>query len=144
LHDLGTIVTDRPQKDDFAIIKPQQDRAAQILACVPELRDVADIIRYQNANYDGSGYPLGLVGEQIPITSRILSVATEYDLLTSPRNSLVALSHTEAIRSWERAYRDFDPQVVQVFAELVVNDLNEPFELNSTSSEWELVSIAVN
>jgi len=145
LHDLGTIVSNRPQKDDFAIIKPQQDRAAQILSCVPELRDVADIIRHQNANYDGSGYPLGLVGEQIPITSRILSVANEYDLLTSPRNSLVALSHTAAIKELqERAYRDFDPQVVQALADLAVNDLNGPFELNSPSIEWELVSVAVN
>jgi response regulator RpfG family c-di-GMP phosphodiesterase len=145
LHDLGTIVSNRPPKDDFAIIKPQQDRAAQILSCVPELRDVADIIRYQNANYDGSGYPLGLVGEQIPITSRILSVANEYDLLTSPRNSLVALSHTAAIKELqERAYRDFDPQVVQAFSDLAADGLHEAHDLNATPGTFELVTAAIN
>jgi len=145
LHDLGTIVSRQPQKDHFAIIKPQQDRAAQILSCVPELQDVADIIRYQNANYDGSGYPLGLAGEQIPITSRILSVAKEYDLLTSPRNSVVALSHTAAIKELqERSFRDFDPEVVQAFADLEGDELNRSFELSMTPPEWDLVSVAVN
>jgi response regulator RpfG family c-di-GMP phosphodiesterase len=145
LHDLGTIVSNRPPKDDFAIIKPQQDRAAQILSCVPELQDVADIIRYQNANYDGSGYPLGLVGEQIPITSRILSVANEYDQLTNPRNSLVALSHTAAIKELqERAYRDFDPQVVEAFAELGADELADVSDLTATVGAIELVTAAIN
>src|SRR5882724_8428927 len=102
------------------------ERGARILGCVPELRDVDDTIRYHYENYDGSGYPVGLAGEQIPITSRIIRVASEYDLLRNPRDPSEAISHGAAIRNLQkRVDSELDPQVVTTLIELRQDDLRD-------------------
>jgi putative two-component system response regulator len=154
LHDLGTIGISHSSlahsgpysgRELATMYPPHPERAAKILSCIPELRDTADIIRYQNENYDGSGCPLGLVGEEIPLTSRIIRLANEYDLLTNPRDPAEAISHHSAIEKLEDGvYREFDPQVVQAFSALALDDLNAVQELNVTGSKLEIVSVAIN
>ena len=99
-------------------------RAAELISCVDELKDVADSMRYHYENFDGSGAPLGLIGDQIPLIARILRVAKEFDLLTIPRDEERALTHESAIELLQRrAGKEFDPVVVETFCEVVSGSL---------------------
>jgi response regulator RpfG family c-di-GMP phosphodiesterase len=153
LHDLGVIgVPDRilanegnSSSSERYILEQHPVRAAQVLSCFSELRDVADVIRYQQENYDGSGYPFGMMAEQIPLTSRIIRVASEYDRLTNPRNPDDALTHSDAIDELQKgAGREFDAQVIQKLSDLPLDELNELQQLNAVPVRPELITYAVN
>ena len=108
----------------------QPERAARILSHVPELRDVAEIIRFYRENFDGTGSPKNLVGEQIPLSSRILRVAHEYDQMTSPRNSARTLTHAEAAANLAKHSGEvFDPIVVHTFALIGPAELSDPYSI---------------
>jgi HD-GYP domain-containing protein (c-di-GMP phosphodiesterase class II) len=105
--------------DDRIAYQGYSERGARILAMVPELRNVADLVQFHHENFDGSGFPRGLEGEQIPLACRIIRVADEYNLLTHPRALSVSVSHEDALRSIEaRVGIEFDPAVVKVMAQL--------------------------
>lgn len=119
----------------------QAERSAQVVACVAELKDAADIIRYHHENFDGSGRPLGLIGDQIPLTARVARVAKEFDLLTKPRNPASALTLTDAMEQLRFGTgRQFDPQVVLTLSDLAV-ELNN---FNDVPSRPELITYAIN
>jgi putative two-component system response regulator len=127
LHDVGKIATpdsillkpDALTAEERAVMQLHSERGARILAGIPEMREIEDAIRYHHENFDGTGYPEGLSGEQIPLSARIIRVADAYDAMTSPRRFRKALGHETAI---ERLKTDagsaFDPQVVATFCEL--------------------------
>ena len=93
--------------------------ADEIYSGVQELKETADMIRYHYENFDGSGAPLGLIGDQIPLAVRLLRVAKEFDLLTNPRNEDQALTRENAVQRLKRGSgKEFDPVVVQRFCEL--------------------------
>ena len=116
LHDIG-VVTAAAE----ALPHKNAESAAQIVGCITEFKDAADIIRYQYENFDGSGTPLGLIGDQIPVTARVLRVAKEFDLITNTKNGAPGLSHEEAFeRLHGGAGREFDPHVVMTFADLML------------------------
>ncbi|HJP95112.1 MAG TPA: HD domain-containing phosphohydrolase [Pyrinomonadaceae bacterium] len=93
--------------------------ADEVLSCVHELRDTADMIRYHYENFDGSGGPLGLIGDQIPLAVRLLRVAKEFDLLINPRDENQALTDESAIEKLRRGSgKEFDPAVVQAFCDV--------------------------
>jgi putative nucleotidyltransferase with HDIG domain len=126
LHDIGKIGTPdhilaKPAvltDEERAIMQLYVERGARILASVPEMDEVANIVRYHQEHFDGAGYPEGLRGEQIPLSSRIISVANAYDAMTSPRPFRHALTHEETFqRLEERAEKHFDPAVVRAFKE---------------------------
>ena len=95
--------------DERAIYQAQSERGARVLSRVPELRNVADMVRFHRENFDGSGSPRGLEGEQIPLACRIIRVADEYDLMTQPRVFSTCVNHEEAMQFlWERAGREFE------------------------------------
>jgi response regulator RpfG family c-di-GMP phosphodiesterase len=156
LHDLGAIGTpdqvllksDALTTNELSILQRHPARGAQVLSCIPELRDAADIIRYNRENYDGSGFPLGLVAEQIPLTSRIVRVASEYDLLIQPRDASLALSHKAAIEELSKgARKEFDPQVLRVVSDLgpsELGDLSAVDELDVGPARAELVTSAAS
>lgn len=130
LHNLGHIGTpdrllqNEPMTaDDQLIFRAYPERGARILGATPELRNAADIVRFHRENFDGTGYPRGLTGDQIPLGCRIIRVAHDYDLLTRPKLPAIGISHQEAVASLrERAGRDCDPRVV---AMLPLMDLPE-------------------
>jgi len=95
------------------------ERGARILAMVPELRNVADLVLFHRENFDGSGFPRGLEGEQIPLACRIIRAADEYNSFTQPRVTSSSVSHEEAIRLMQaRVGIEFDPAVVKVMSQL--------------------------
>jgi response regulator RpfG family c-di-GMP phosphodiesterase len=92
-------------------------RSAHSLSCFPDLLDASDIVRFQFENFDGTGEPGGLRGEQIPIASRILRVASEYDGLTHPREVALVMSHEEAVKDLcAQAGKCFDGKVLDALA----------------------------
>jgi putative nucleotidyltransferase with HDIG domain len=124
LHDIGKIGTPesllmKPAAftgEERAIVELHSERGARILGGVPEMSDVAEAIRYHHEHYNGSGYPEGLHGEQIPLASRIIAVADAYDAMTSPRPFRRASEHDTAVEQLIRgAGRQFDPDVVRAF-----------------------------
>jgi cyclic di-GMP phosphodiesterase len=127
------------------VLQSHPGDAAKILSTLTELGDIADIIRYQNENYDGSGHPIGLAGEQIPLTSRIIRVASEYDLLTKPRVSGERLNHSAAMEVLKKASgRTLDGLVVQALEDLPAHELDDLRELNSVPVRPELITYAVH
>ncbi|MDT5121736.1 MAG: hypothetical protein QOC96_1218 [Acidobacteriota bacterium] len=127
LHDIGKIGTPdslllKPAaftEEERALVNLHSERGARILGGVPEMADVAEAVRYHHEHYDGSGYPEGLRGEQIPLASRIILVADAYDAMTSPRPFRRACEHDTAVEQLIRGEgRQFDPEVVRAFIEL--------------------------
>lgn len=127
LHDVGKIGTPdaillkpTPLTDDErAVMQTHPERGARMLAGVPEMEDVAAIVRHHHEHWDGTGYPEGLAGELIPLASRILHVADAYDAMTSPRPFRDKIDHDAAVEILKRsAGTQFDPEVVRAFCGL--------------------------
>ncbi len=127
LHDIGRIgipdhillKTTAMSVEERRIVELYSERGARMLACVPDMNEVASTVRHHHEHFDGSGYPERLSGEQIPLPSRILFVADAYDAMTSPRPFRQALTHDEAIEQLRAgAGRQFDPEVVEAFCAL--------------------------
>jgi putative nucleotidyltransferase with HDIG domain len=90
-----------------------------ILAQVEFLRPAAELVWAHHEKYDGTGYPRGLKGEQIPLGSRIFSVADAFDAMTSDRPYRKAMPPDAALEELRRcAGTQFDPEVVAIFDEL--------------------------
>ncbi|MDT7806797.1 MAG: hypothetical protein QOJ70_610 [Acidobacteriota bacterium] len=127
LHDVGKISTPdsillKPAaltEEERAIVRLHSERGARLLAAVPEMEEVAAAVRHHHENYDGTGYPEGLAGEQIPLASRIIHVADAYDAMTSPRPFRNALDHEVTVRVLiNGSGSQFDPEVVAAFCGL--------------------------
>jgi putative nucleotidyltransferase with HDIG domain len=127
LHDIGKIGTPdnlllKPAAftdEERALVQLHSERGARMLAGVPEMEDVAAAVRHHHEHWDGSGYPEGLSGEQIPLAARIILVADAYDAMTSPRPFRQALSHEAAVEQLKRAAgKQFDPEAVRAFCGL--------------------------
>lgn len=111
-----------------------------LLESIPELANVADMIRMQHENFDGSGQPMGFGQEQIPLGARIIRIANEYDLLLRPRDSAPML-HDEVMRLLsQRSGKQFDPKVVDALSQLAPN-VDNP---NSTAVEAETILARLN
>ncbi len=127
LHDLGALGSRAeiywpfPTDENVSLAKTHAPRSVEIVACIAEMRDIADIIRYHHENFDGSGGPLGLIGEEIPLASRILRVAKSFDLLTNPKYGQQALIYDEAIERLGRGSgKEYDPVLIQTLANLKI------------------------
>lgn len=128
LHDIGKIaIPDRillkPDKltdEEWEIMKKHPEYAYQILSRISYLRPAIDIPYCHHEKFDGTGYPRGLKGEEIPLAARIFAVADVFDALTSDRPYRKAWPKEEAIEYIKsQSGKHFDPRVVEVFLELV-------------------------
>jgi len=105
LHDIGKIgipegVLRKPgalDRDEWAVMRNHPLIGAQIVSPFDFFTAGALMIRHHHERWDGSGYPDGLTGDEIPLGARIIAVADVYDALTSSRPYRAALSHTAAI-----------------------------------------------
>jgi diguanylate cyclase (GGDEF)-like protein/putative nucleotidyltransferase with HDIG domain len=124
LHDIGKIgIPDSILNKDGALdeqewrqIKAHPEMGVEILRYVAELANSLPIILNHHEHYDGSGYPAGLKGQDIPFEARLLSVADAFDAMTSLRPYHNQRSTQEAIEELKRcAGTTFDPELVEIF-----------------------------
>ncbi len=127
LHDIGKMgVPDnillKPDKltaAEMAIMRQHPQRAYELLLPIEYLRSALDIPYCHHEKWDGTGYPRGLKGEDIPLVARIFAVVDVYDALTSDRPYRKAWSREDAIEYIrQQAGKHFDPHVVEIFLKL--------------------------
>ncbi|MFQ5806300.1 MAG: HD-GYP domain-containing protein [Phycisphaerae bacterium] len=128
LHDVGKIgvpeeilcKSGRLTDEEFNIIKKHPVMGYEILKPIASLGAVLDGVLYHHENADGSGYPKGLAGDQIPLFARIIHVADVFDALTSDRSYRAAFSFEQACEIVrEEAGTKLDAEVAAVFLELL-------------------------
>lgn len=124
VHDVGKIgvpeyILNKPgplSPEEYRQITRHPDMGATILSHISWLEDVVPVIISHHERYDGTGYPQGLRGEEIPLLSRILAVADAFDAMTSDRSYRKALPLNMALEELRSgAGRQFDPRVVEAF-----------------------------
>jgi diguanylate cyclase (GGDEF)-like protein len=124
LHDIGKVavpsaILDKPGKldaDEWAFIARHTLIGERILGAAIALRPVAKLVRSSHERWDGSGYPDGLAGTEIPLGARIVTACDAYDAMTSDRPYQRSLGHGEALEELRRcAGTQFDPDVVDAF-----------------------------
>lgn len=136
LHDIGKIgIEDRILNKPGKLTEEEENRmkehvviGSQILGSSPLLRDIVPGVRHHHERYDGTGYPDGLKGEQIPLEARIITVADTFDAMTTTRPYRTKLEAETALKELERfAGEQFCPEVVNAFQEALANE-KIPFE----------------
>jgi putative nucleotidyltransferase with HDIG domain len=128
LHDIGKIgVPDEIlnkkgplNKKEWVIMKEHPIIGAQIVQPVQYLAPVSPIIRAHHEKYDGTGYPYGLEGEDIPLGARILAVVDAYVAIRDKRVYSDSHTHEEAVAELRRnSGTQFDPEVVDLFCRII-------------------------
>ncbi len=131
LHDIGKVgiddkILNKPGKlteEEWVIMKKHPEIGYRIARASHKLDRIADYILSHHERWDGKGYPRGLKGEDIPLLSRILSVADAYDAMTEDRVYRKALSKEEAIDEIKRnSGSQFDPVIANIFIESVLGE----------------------
>jgi putative two-component system response regulator len=124
LHDIGKIgiqesVLNKPGRldpDEWELVKQHPVFAARILEPIEELGAVIEMVRHHHEHFDGTGYPDGVAGADIPLGARILAVADAYDALTSERPYRGPVPEDEALKVFEEeSGTQFDPVIASAF-----------------------------
>ncbi|HRZ67688.1 MAG TPA: HD-GYP domain-containing protein, partial [Candidatus Omnitrophota bacterium] len=122
LHDVGKLgisrsLINKPGKltpEEFDTVKLHAVYTRDLLETITDFRDVALIASSDHERFDGRGYPVGLKGDQIPIGTKIISIADAFDAMTSTRTYRKAMSKETACEEIEKcAGSQFDPAVVK-------------------------------
>jgi len=113
--------------DEWQILQSHPQLGAEMVAAVPFLGDLAPMVLHHHEFWDGSGYPDGLAGEDIPLESRILCVAADYDAMVSERPYHPRpLSPSEAVAEIKRgAGTRYDPVVSELFVSMMGSESQE-------------------
>jgi HD-GYP domain-containing protein (c-di-GMP phosphodiesterase class II) len=107
----------RLSDDEFPPMRLHPAKGVAILAPIRRLRDILPGIMHHHERFDGSGYPAGMTGEQIPLLARIIAVADAYDAMISGRPYRKGCPAADALAELDRcAGSQFDPLVVRHFA----------------------------
>ncbi|MFH1846399.1 MAG: HD-GYP domain-containing protein [Candidatus Omnitrophota bacterium] len=128
LHDLGKLAVDRKilfkkgklNKREFDQIKKHPEWGAEIAGFIYFLHDIIPIMISHHENYDGTGYPKGIKGEDIPLEARVLGIADVYEALTADRPYRKGFSEKEAMKIMveEKGHR-LDPKITDIFLDII-------------------------
>jgi HD-GYP domain-containing protein (c-di-GMP phosphodiesterase class II) len=129
LHDIGKIGVPRQiltkvglTDDEWVVIRQHPRIAYEMMNVLPELRPAAEIPYCHHERWDGSGYPRGLRGEEIPLAARVFAVVDAWDAMLSERPFRAAFSSEETLlRLRQQVGRQFDARVVEAFLEVESN-----------------------
>lgn len=128
LHDIGKVAVpndilgkDGPLSDDeWSFVRQHTLVGDRILSAAPALASVAELVRGSHEHYDGTGYPDGLAGKQIPLGARIVAVCDAFHAMTAGRPYREPVTEAEALEELRScAGRQFDPVAVEAFCELL-------------------------
>lgn len=140
LHDVGKIgvseaILNKEGKladYEWEVIRNHPVIGQNIIKNIKFLFDVGLVVRHHHERYDGTGYPDGLKGEDIPLESRIISVADCYDAITSDRSYRKGRTPAEALVELKRvAGTQLDPHLVALFCEAMSSDVDSPTSVSS-------------
>jgi two-component system cell cycle response regulator len=127
LHDIGKVAISQSllsklgklSEEEMRVMRQHATLALEILGAVQALKPTLPLIKHHHERWDGTGYPDGLCGEEIPMGARIIAVAEVYDILTHGAPWKEPLSIEEAKAEIQRcAGTQFDPRVVEVFLQV--------------------------
>jgi response regulator RpfG family c-di-GMP phosphodiesterase len=128
MHDVGKIGVrndklNKPGKltpEELAMFRSHPAKGRRILEPIPFMRDIVPGCYCHHEAWDGSGYPQGLMGDNIPLIGRVVAIADAYDAMTSDRAYRKALPHEIACGELERCVgSQFDPEIVPVFLDQI-------------------------
>jgi len=128
LHDIGKIgvpdnILRKPGKltsEEFSVIKQHPIIGDRILAPIPQLQKARAVVLGHHERFDGTGYPYGLTGDDIPISARIVTVADAFDAVTETRVYHAGEGPVRALEELQRGRgTHFDPKVVDAFFEVL-------------------------
>ena len=129
LHDIGKFIlpdsvlfAERKLTDEeWELIKLHPEQGAKLVERIDGYGPVAEIVLHHHERFSGGGYPAGISGEDIPLGSRIISVADTYDVMTSRDSYRRPVSSEAALAELRRvAGTQLDPQVVEVFERMIL------------------------
>ena len=147
LHDIGKIgvpdlILRKPAKlteEEWVLMREHPTHGQQILKGIEFLEGAARVVAQHHEKWDGSGYPLGLKGEEIDLCARIFSVADAFDAMTSDRVYRKGKPYSDAAKELDDwAGRQFDPKVVKAFHRVPPSDWAELHELSLRPKDDEL------
>ena len=130
LHDIGKIAIEEDillkpgplTANEFEIMKTHAEKGFRIINASNEIINVAKCVLTHHEKWDGSGYPLGIAGEEIPLMARIITIADSYDVMTHDRVYKRAMSKEDAIKELKRCSgTQFDPILVDLFIQYLNN-----------------------
>ena len=131
LHDLGKVAVPEEILEKYEELTPEEEEQLQqhpemgyqIAKLSPQLKNISEYMLSHHEWWDGSGYPRGLQGEEIPYLSRILSVVNEFDKMTHYHPHVDIFSQAKAVEILkEKAGTQFDPDIVEVFVKNVISE----------------------
>jgi putative nucleotidyltransferase with HDIG domain len=130
LHDLGKIrvpheilnKVGRLTSEEFEIIKKHPEWGVELLEGIDFPWDIRSIILYHHEKYDGTGYPHGLKGDEIPLSAQILCIADVYDALTTTRSYRSAMAQGEALGVMEQSRHHWRADVYEAFLHALVSE----------------------
>jgi len=134
LHDIGKIeisreVLNKPKKlnqSEWEMLKQHPQWGADIIRPIKTLQGSLDIILYHHENYDGTGYPKGLKGTDIPLGARILRIIDSYDAITTNRPYKEGMSKEQAVEELARySGTHYDPIILELFSEMILKKDDE-------------------
>jgi diguanylate cyclase (GGDEF)-like protein/putative nucleotidyltransferase with HDIG domain len=143
LHDIGKVgISEKVlnkkgklSKEDWEAIKAHPRLGANIINNIPRLAPSKNSILYHHERWDGTGYPEGLKGEEIPLEARILAIADSFEAMTSARPYRPALSiHEVVVELRQGAGLQFDPKLVEVFIDIVEAGLPSKVKISQDAS----------
>ena len=135
LHDIGKIgipdsILNKPSKlteEEFAIVKQHPVTGSQILKDIKTIENVRDGALFHHEWYDGSGYPFGLEGEDIPIYGRIIGIADAYDAMTSQRVYHANRTREQVLEEFTvNRGKQFDPELADLFIHMLQDGFTVP------------------
>lgn len=128
MHDIGKInipvdILNKKMpltKEEWERLKQHPDQGAEIIRTVESLQSIIPLIRHHHEKYDGTGYPAGLKGEEIPYLARVLTVIDSFDAMTSNRPYNKHKTYEEGFTELRKfSGIQFDPDIVEVFIETI-------------------------
>ena len=128
LHDIAMVYipieifekSGKLDENEIAIVKQHPVMAEKVLSNLSRFQAILPIVRHHHEAFDGSGYPDGLKGDEIPLGARVLSLVDSYDAMTSARSDRPAMSIEAALRQIvEYAGKQFDKSLVKDFIEFI-------------------------